>query len=238
MTLRLPLLGLAGLLTFTSGCAGSYTPIRPDRIATYQSVPAAGPIDLAYQFDVLRLTGKNKKYVKKEAKKNYRIAAVRLTNRSSQDINFSRDLNLYLGDRPVSSVAAPVAARDLRQGVPIYLLYALLNPTFSSSDDPTTSQIEGGTTIYMGPFIAGGNMIVASSANSNLRRELEAFDLTNRTIRPGETVYGIVSLRETAVAPLRVELRGTPAPSASPSRAPSGSSAGRTSSAPAPPSPS
>ena len=208
MTFRLPLLGSAGLLTLLSSCAGSYTPIQPARIATYQSAPSAGPIDFAYQFDALRLAGGNKKYVKKEAKKNYRVVAVRLTNNGTQEINFSRDLTMYLGDRPVSPVPTPIAVRDLRQGVPIYLLYVLLNPTISTSTSSQNGQTENSVFLPIGPFIAGGNMIAAGSANSNLRREFTGFDLTNRTIRPGETVYGIVSLHELAVAPLRVELRG------------------------------
>lgn len=207
MTFRLPLLGSAGLLTLLSSCAGFYTTIQPARIATYQSAPSAGPIDFAYQFDALRLAGGNKKYVKKETKKNYRVAAVRLTNNGTQEINFSRDLTMYLGDQPVSPVPAPIAARDLRQGVPIYLLYVLLNPTFTTSQN---GQPENSTFLPIGPFIAGGNMIAAGTANSNLRREFTGFDLTNRVIRPGETVYGIVSLHELAVAPLRVELRTSP----------------------------
>ena len=212
MTFRLPLLSSAGLLTLLSSCAGSYTTIQPARIATYQSAPSAGPIDFAYQFDALRLAGGNKKYLKKETKKNYRVTAVRLTNNGTQEINFSRDLTMYLGDRPVSPVPTPIAVRDLRQGVPIYLLYVLLNPTITTSQN---GQPENSTFLPIGPFIAGGNMIAAGSANSNLRREFTGFDLTNRTIRPGETVYGIVSLHELAVAPLRVELRsGAPTQSA------------------------
>ena len=50
-------------------------------------------------------------------------------------------------------------------------------------------------------------MLGAGSANSNLRKEFTAYDLTNRTIKPGETVYGIMSMREVSVAPMRAELR-------------------------------
>ena len=196
-----------GLLTLATSCAGSYTPIRPDRIATYQASAANAPVDFAYQFDALRLNGRNKKYRKKEAKKGYHVTAVRVTNRTGRELNFSRDLVLQYGDRPVTPVAATAAAQDLKQGVFIYLLYLPLNFTLAATTDIRTGVTTGGTFLPTGPLIAGGNILGASLANGNLRKEFETFDLTNRTIKPGETVYGILSLRETAVAPMRLELR-------------------------------
>jgi hypothetical protein len=204
----------AGLLALTTGCAGSYTAIQPNRIATYVSSPSASPIEMAYQFDALRQRGGNKKYVKKETKNGYHVAAVRVTNKSDREINFSRDVDLLYGDRPVVPTPSAVAAHDLRQGVAIYLLYLLLNPTVGATTDPRTGAVSGGTTIPLGPFVAGGNMLGASGANANLRKEFAAYDLTNRTIKSGETVYGIVSMRETSVAPIRAELRASAMPAA------------------------
>jgi hypothetical protein len=199
---------LAACTLLGSSCAGSYTPIKPDRVATFQSSPTTAPLQFGYQFDALRLHGRNKKYVKKEQKKGYHVVAVQVKNNTSTDVNFSRDAVLYYGDRPVTPVAADLAAHDMKQGVAIYLLYVLLNPTFSRYTT-TNGQVTSsdGTTLYIGPFIAGGNMLGASLANNNFRRELEQYDLTNRTIHPGETVYGLLCLREAAVAPLRLELR-------------------------------
>jgi hypothetical protein len=194
-------LGLMASTLLGSGCAGSYTPIRPDRMANFQSSPTTAPLQLSYQFDALRQRGRNKKYVKKEQKKGYHVVAVQIKNTTSSDINFSRDAVLYYGDRPVVPVASEIAASDMKQGVAIYLLYILLNPTFTSTTSTngyvTSSE---GTTLYIGPFIAGGNMLGAGLANGNFRRELTQYDLTNRNIRPGETVYGLLSLRETSVA--------------------------------------
>ncbi len=202
-----------------SGCAGSYTSIRPDRIATYQSSQVGAPLQFSYQFDALRSNGRNKKYVKKEQKKGYHVVAVQIKNTTGTEINFSRDAVLYYGDRQVVPVAGGIAAHDMKQGVAIYLLYVLLNPTLtktSSTNGYLTTQESN--TYYIGPFIAGGNMLGASIANGNFRRELEQYDLTNRNIRPGETVCGLVCLRETSVAPLRLELRSvattTPQPNA------------------------
>jgi hypothetical protein len=210
---------LASCTLLGSGCAGSYTPIRPDRIATYQSSQVGAPLQFGYQFDALRTNGRNKKYVKKEQKKGYHVVAVQIKNNTGTEINFSRDAVLYYGDRPVVPVAGGIAAHDMKQGVAIYLLYVLLNPTLTKTSS-TNGYINNqeSSTYYIGPFIAGGNMLGASMANGNFRRELEQYDLTNRNIRPGETVYGLVSLREFNVAPLRLELRSvattTPQPAA------------------------
>jgi len=209
---------LVGGTLLGSSCAGSYTAIRPERVATFQSSPVAAPLQFGYQYDALRLRGHNKKYVKKEQKRGYHVVAVQVKNNTGADVDFSRDAVLYFGDRPIAPVSPMLAAQDMKQGVFIYLLYVLLNPTFyssSSTNGYTTSS--NGTTIYMGPVIAGGNMAGAALANKNFRTELEQYDLTNRVIHPGETVYGLLSLRETTVAPLRLELRTvatTPQPTA------------------------
>ena len=203
-----------GLLALTTSCAGSYTAIQPSRIATYTSTPSTSPVELAYQFDALRQQGGNKKYIKKEAKNGYHVVAVRVTNKSDREINFSRDIDLLYGDRPVTPTPSIAAAHDLRQGVVIYLLYLLLNPRVGATTDPRTGALTGGTTLPLGPFIAGGNMLGASSANTNLRKEFAAHDLTNRNIKPGETVYGIMSMREISVAPMRAELRTGTMPAA------------------------
>lgn len=216
---------IACLLTactlLATGCAGSYSAIHPDRVGTYQSSPvaAAPPLQFSYQYDALSLRGHNKKYVKKERKKGYHVVAVRITNNTSSEVNFSRDAVLYYGDRPITPVSNTLAAHDMKQGVLIYLLYVLLNPTLTTNAS-TNGYVtnENKTTLYIGPFIAGGNMLGAGLANQHFHTEMEDFDLTNRNIRPGETVYGLLSLRETNVAPLRLELRTvastTPTPAA------------------------
>jgi hypothetical protein len=212
----------AGWLAFTTGCAGSYNLIRPKSINTYTPSASTGPVSLEYQFDALRLRHHNKKYVKKESKYGYRVVAVKVTNNWDREVNFTRDLNLLYGERSVGIVPAAVAAHDLRQGVAIYLLYLLLNVQVGGTRDVRTGQTSGGTFLPTGPFIAGGNMLGASGANANLRKEFTAYDLTNRVLKPGETAYGILSLRETAVAPLRLEPRAGLVQPGLPSPAPAG----------------
>ncbi|OUJ72510.1 hypothetical protein [Hymenobacter crusticola] len=199
-------------LLAATGCAGSYHAIQPDRISTYQSNSRSNePLEFSYQYSALQQHGGNKKYTKKEHKRGYQVVAIRLKNNTSTDLDFSRDLELSFGDRPIMPVPPVQAAHDLKQGVAIYALYTLLN--FNVGGTTTTNQYTGqttttgGTFLPTGPFIAAGNMIGAGTANANLRREFVRYDMANKVIHPGETVYGIISLRETNVAPLRLSLR-------------------------------
>ncbi|MDU0371249.1 hypothetical protein ACFPAF_12650 [Hymenobacter endophyticus] len=198
----------AAVAATISSCAGSYHAIRPDRLGNYQAATQAGaPVEFEYRYSALLANGANKKYVKKERKQGYQVVAVKVKNNTSTDLNFSRDLELTFSDRPIMPVPSVQAANDMKQGVAIYLLYVLGIGQVGGTRDPYTGQTTGGTILPWGPFAAAGNMIGASSANKNMRNEFAKFDLTNKVIRPGETVYGIVPLREANVAPLKLMLR-------------------------------
>lgn len=206
-----------------SSCAGSYHAIRPERITTYQAATTTGaPVEFSYRYSALLTNGANKKYVKKERKRGYQVVAVQVKNNTSTDLNFSRDLELTFADRPIMPVPSVQAANDLKQGVAIYLLYVLGIGQIGGTTNPYTGQTTGGTILPWGPFVAGGNMLGASAANKNMRNEFASYDLTNKVIRPGETVYGIVPLRELNVAPLKLVLRTSAAgiPASTPTAAP------------------
>ncbi|WP_426490810.1 hypothetical protein [Hymenobacter sp. 102] len=224
----------AAVAATMSGCAGSYHAIRPDRLGNYQTATQAGaPVEFEYRYSALLANGANKKYVKKERKQGYQVVAVKVKNNTSTDLNFSRDLELTFGDRPIMPVPSVQAASDLKQGVAIYLLYVLGIGQIGGTRDPYTGQTTGGTIFPWGPVAAAGNMIGASSANKNMRNEFAKFDLTNKVIRPGETAYGIVPLRETSVAPLKLTLRTSAAsapvtvPATAPAATPAPSNGGQ-----------
>ncbi|MET4107223.1 hypothetical protein [Hymenobacter sp. UYP22] len=225
----------AAVAATISSCAGSYHAIRPDRLGNYQAATQAGaPVEFEYRYSALLANGANKKYVKKERKQGYQVVAVKVKNNTSTDLNFSRDLELTFGDRPIIPVPSVQAASDLKQGVAIYLLYVLLNFNVGSTSSVNGTVVQDNTTfIPTGPFIAGGNMLGASMANKNMRNEFARFDLTNKVIRPGETVYGIVPIREMNVAPLKLVLRTSAAsvpvtvPATAPAATPAPSNGGQ-----------
>jgi hypothetical protein len=49
--------------------------------------------------------------------------------------------------------------------------------------------------IIIGPGIAGGNMLAASSANKKFKQDLLDYNLLGKKIKPGETVYGLLGIR-------------------------------------------
>jgi hypothetical protein len=74
MRISTSLLLLGGLL-FASGCAGTYKPITP-RILNYNYTGNGNGVARSYQYD-MPLVRKNKRYAKKEVKKNLWVVAVK-----------------------------------------------------------------------------------------------------------------------------------------------------------------
>jgi hypothetical protein len=90
----------------------------------------------------------------------------------------------------------------LKQGVPVYLLYLLLTPMNLYTGDDVTP-----IGLVLGPGIAFGNMIGAGGANQNFLKELESFNLMNKSIQPGETLYGIIGIRDSGYNPITIKVK-------------------------------
>ena len=196
---------LLAIVLLLSSCASGYNLIRPDRM-NYQTNLSNQDIEFSYKYGVLNERG-NKKYAKKESAKDTRVVAVKKTNNSAQPFVFGEDLKIHSNGSPVNLLEPKHIHQNLKQGVPIYLLYLLLTPMqlypASSADDSSDEGIPIG--LALGPGITAGNMIGAGSANSNFLKELESNFLNGRTIDAGETVYGLIGLYDAAFSPLTLE---------------------------------
>jgi hypothetical protein len=113
---------------------------------------------------------------------------------------------MYAGLREAVVVDPVVAYKELKQTVPTYLLYLLMTPLrfYVMKDGVTTTNYPIG--LLLGPGLSIGNMVEASSANTRLRNDLLRYNLFNKTIRPGETVTGIITLRQSDFDPLSIKL--------------------------------
>ncbi|HMG91753.1 MAG TPA: hypothetical protein VK589_16960, partial [Chryseolinea sp.] len=131
--MRTKLLALACIAAIFSGCAGSYHPVRVKNLS-YSSVTEDHGIEMQYKYDILREAG-NKKYAKKELKKNIRLVAVEFTNNSDRPINFKEDIEIYSGDRKIIPLEPAYAKKELKQIAPLYLLWSLLWVTINKCDD-------------------------------------------------------------------------------------------------------
>jgi hypothetical protein len=193
-------------VVFTN-CASTYKPIRPE-VLTYSNQSLDSSISFSYQYGTLRML-RNKKYAKREDRKGIRVVAVKITNHSAEPVTFNQNLKLYAGNNQVVPLDPAFVHQELKQGVAIYLLYApltLAKLTFYDTSTPgqirATSSVPFG--LVVGPGITIGNMAVAGNANQRFLNELTMYNLIGRQIKPGETVYGLVSIHDFGFNPLSV----------------------------------
>jgi hypothetical protein len=185
---------LLSLLIFLNSCASGYKTIGPSQLA-YNSVAKEEGLSMEYKYDLLR-----KKYAKKEKKKDVRLVAVKITNNTGENVTFGEDFFLsYENGGQVLIMPTDKVFSSLKQQPATHLLYLLLSPVVLS----TTSTNSNGYTesssfpigLIVGPGLAAGNLIAASSANKKFKRELQEFQLQGKVIPKGQTVFGLIGIR-------------------------------------------
>lgn len=188
-------------ISVLTSCASGYRNIEPATL-NYGSVDVAQDVTLQYQYEVLR-----KKYAKKEYKKFIRVVAVKITNNSDRDLIFGRDVDLkYTDGNKPRVLSQEKLFRELKQHPATHLFYLLLTP-LNFTVNTTNSKSSTPIGLALGPGLAAGNLITASSANGKFKREIEAYDLTGKVIKKGETVYGIIGLDTNSSAALKLDFK-------------------------------
>ena len=199
-------------MTFTfviilSGCAATYRPINPPTLI-YNSHDLQAGIGLSYKYDVLREKG-NKKFAKKEDKKGVKLIAIKVTNYSDSVINIGKDFAFFAGQNQIFPMDPMATKESIKQIVPGYLLYLLLTFTrlnFTKTENGMITEQESYPIgLVLGPAITIGNMAVAGTANTNLLRELYEYNILNRDIQKGETVFGIIGVRDMGYSPISIK---------------------------------
>jgi hypothetical protein len=190
-----------------SNCASSYKKIEPE-ILNYSSKNTKSGITFEYKYDLL-----TKKYKKKESGNRIKVVAVKITNTSDIDYVFGNTLNLtYENGDSVLLLENDQIFKIIRQRPASYLWYLLLSPiqfysgTTTNSygvTEPTNSFPIG---LIVGPGIAAGNMIGASEANRNLKNDLIKYSMLGKTIKKGETVYGLVGIQSNGYETLKIRI--------------------------------
>ena len=193
------------LFILVSSCAGSFKSVNPSTL-DINTRSDNSDVEFFYKYDVLREKG-NKKYSKKELKAGMRLVAIKITNTTGRTIKFGENARLYSGDSEIRLWPPDLIHKKIKQTTPLYLLYLLLTPMefTSSSNGYETNSFPVGYII--GPGLAAGNIAVAATANAKLKNELMQFDMLDREIRSGETVYGLVGIPESGFVPLRIVLK-------------------------------
>jgi hypothetical protein len=186
------------------GCAASYRPINPPTLNYYSNDFQDG-VGFSYKYDVLKEKG-NKKYAKKEDKRNIRIVAIKLINNTDTTINIGRDLLFYSGQNQLNLMDPLTIKNSIKQVVPGYLPYLFLTLLqLNVSDGQTVESYPIG--LVIGPAITIGNMAVAGSSNTSLFEELNEYNIIFKDIKKGETVYGIIGIHDEGYNPITIKLK-------------------------------
>ena len=180
---------------FLNSCASGYKKIQPKTI-NFASRSENNSIVLEYKYDLLE-----KKYKKKELNNGLKVIAVKVTNNTSNDLVFGKDIRLtYENGNELNLLETNVVYNTIKQSPASYLWYLLLTPmqfqtTTTNSFGQQTSSSSTPIGLVIGPGLAGGNMIAASSANKNFQNDLTENDIIGKIIKKGETVFGIIGIR-------------------------------------------
>jgi len=184
---------------FPCSCASTYKPINPP-LNYYSTKELQDGISLSYKYEVLREYG-NKKYAKKEFKKGLKVVAVKITNNTDTTIFIGQDVGIYSGENQLRLIDPMAIKNTIKQSVVAYLPYLLLSfLTLNVTTETSSDTYPIGLAI--GPGITIGNMAVSSSANNRLFDELVKYNLINKAVASGETVYGIIGIQTNQFLPL------------------------------------
>ena len=168
-----------------SACASSYKPIKPAELDIVSGHSTNG-VAYGYRYDVLTNTG-NKKYANKETKKGIKLIAVKFENNTDKAIVFRESVQVLSAGKTVYAMESNQIHQQLKQPAPLYLLWGLLWVTINNGEGDVTP-------IPVGLGIGAINVSIAAGANKKFLAEVKENNLLDKTIQPGETVYGLLGL--------------------------------------------
>jgi len=200
------ILSLFAILILLTSCASGYKKVNPTSL-NYISKSFTNDVVLEYKYDLLE-----NKYKKKEEKSKIKMVAVKITSNSDKDLVFGNNLQLvYENGNSVLLLENEKVYTTVKQSPASYLWYLLLSPiqfyTYSTNQYGQT-KVDNSFPIglIVGPGLSGGNMIAASSANSNLLKELRDYNIIGKTIKKGETVYGLIGIQSDSYESLKLKI--------------------------------
>lgn len=197
---------------FLFGCAASYKRVHPEAISYVKDNASSPDVIAEYHYNALVETN-NRKYHKKEIKRLVQLVAVKVTNNTNSDLEYNKNFKLYSSNSEVSPLPVETVYSALKQQAPLYLLHLLWSFTNVTTSTETTNNgySRGETKVYpigliIGPAVALGNVLVASSANDKFRNELIDHSIFNKVIKKGETKFFLIGLNGSSFQPLSVRV--------------------------------
>jgi len=185
-----------------SGCASSYRNINPPSINYYAHDLRDG-ISFSYKYNVLKEKG-NRKYAKKEDRKSIKLVAVKITNYTDTLISIGQNITFNSRYKQLTPLEPILIKKQLRQSAPSYLLYLLMAPLklYVTNENSVKTYSIG---YIISPILTLGNLLFAADANSDFYKELNEYNLLNRNINKGETVYGLIGINNADDYPITIK---------------------------------
>ena len=197
---------LVMFIAILNSCASGYQKIYPKKL-NYVSKSIENNIILEYKYELLE-----KKYKKKEIKNGVKLIAIKITNNSEKEIVFGKDFNLaYENGSIINIIPTDKICKQIKQSPASYLWYLLLTPlqayTTKTTYDGQVQQSSGiPVGLVIGPSLTAGNIANASSANRKLKNELLEFEINEKIIKKGETVYGLIGITSNNYDSIKIKL--------------------------------
>jgi hypothetical protein len=180
---------------FVFGCASTYKPVTLNNMVYMDTKNAGDSLKVSYRFGVQQLTN-NRRYAKKEIKHNLAAVAVKIENVSTVPLSVSRSTFKVGSATGAKVVYSPMAySAKVKQRVGLHMLHALWGPWgISWREDEYGSTDVKGYYIPVGLIVGIGNAVRASNANKKHLEMLNHYEIWNKEILPGESLYGIISI--------------------------------------------
>ena len=190
------------LVILLTSCAVRYKTINTDVLSYYKPTTINNELEVSYLCDVYQATG-NTRYSNKERHNNFKTIAVKITNLSDSSILITKNnFKILAKDQQVPLAYLKEYFRYVRQTSGTYLLHALWSPRYTHT---TGSGLESNTTtVYIPIGLAVGivNMIIAQVANKNHYLNINDRVIYGKTVKPHETITGIIVLDYSNYDPL------------------------------------
>ena len=200
----LHILAVGVFVTLLSGCAANYRPINVSNV-NYPAVEKKNGLELAFKYDVLREAG-NKKMAKKEGNSSKKVVAIKLTNNTDSDLVIGRDMFFFAGQTKINPSQPQEMKMAIKQNVAGYLPYGLLTlMKLTITKDFQTSVYSIGYVI--GPLVTIFNMTTASGSNKRFEKNLKEYSLIDKTVKKGETIFGLMGVSEPGFQAITVKLK-------------------------------
>jgi hypothetical protein len=184
------------LFSFLSyGCASTYKPMTLPTLVYMDSQTVSDSLRVSYRFGVQEVSG-NRRYANKEKTHGLAAVAVKVQNLSTVPLSLSRTTFKVSSAAGEKVALSPLSySSKIKQRVGLHMLHALWGPWgISWSEDEYGERDVSGFYIPVGAIVGIGNAVRASNANKKNLANMEMHEIWNKTIAPGETIYGLIAI--------------------------------------------